>query len=228
MNDIPIIYENEEIFVINKKSGLAVQGGEKIKNSLDNLLEKQTGKKVYLVHRLDKETYGLMIVAKNPVSASKWTKLISSKKVKKEYTALCAGKMKDSSGVIFDSVIQHGKEKSALTYYQVQKEFESEIKNSNDENNENSKKITFSLLKLQIETGRMHQIRIHLAKNGCPIAGDDKHGDFKLNKILKKNFGIKKLMLCSTRLEIPFDKKIMRFEIKDDFIENIEIKCPLC
>ena len=62
MVSIPIIYENEEIFIINKPAGLAVQGGEKIAHSLDNELAKQVGYKVFLVHRLDKETAGLQLV----------------------------------------------------------------------------------------------------------------------------------------------------------------------
>ena len=97
---IPIIYENSEIFIINKKAGMPVQGGEKILHSLDTELAKQTGQKVYLVHRLDKETSGLMIAAKNPAAANKWTKLIGSKEVKKEYIAICIGSLEQKQAVI--------------------------------------------------------------------------------------------------------------------------------
>ena len=85
MNTIPILYDNDEIFVINKPSGLPVQGGQGIKHSLDVDFSEQVGFKVYLVHRLDKDTCGLMIVTKNPIAANKWTKLIASKIAKKEY-----------------------------------------------------------------------------------------------------------------------------------------------
>ena len=86
---IPIIYDNSEIFIINKKAGMSVQGGEKVSHPLDEELSRQTGQKVYLVHRLDKDTSGLMIVAKTPAAANKWTKLIGSKEVEKEYIAIC-------------------------------------------------------------------------------------------------------------------------------------------
>ena len=72
---IPIIYENDEIYIINKPAGLAVQGGQGVTHSLDVEFPKQVGSKVHLVHRLDKDTSGLMIVAKNPAAAGKWTKI---------------------------------------------------------------------------------------------------------------------------------------------------------
>lgn len=208
MNSIPVLYEDDEIYVINKPAGLSVQGGQGVKHSLDNDFALQTGQKVYLVHRLDKDTSGLMIVAKSPFAASKWTKLISSKAVKKEYIAICAGKMKDKKGVITENLIQHGSEKSAVTYFTVEEEknFTTEI--------EGYENISLSFLRLKLETGRMHQIRIHLAKNGCPIAGDDQHGNFKLNKALKKALKIKSLLLASVRLTLPLNGRESVFEIE--------------
>ena len=205
MNDIPIIYQNSEIFIINKKSGLPVQGGEKISHSLDQELAKQVGQKVYLVHRLDKDTSGLMIVAKTPQAAAKWTKLIGSKEVKKEYIAVCAGSLKLKKGQITEDIIQHGQVKRAVTHYQVEKEWQLEL--------EGQEPINMCQLRLQLETGRMHQIRIHLARQGCPIAGDDQHGNFKLNKILRKLAGIKHLQLFSTKLTIPLDGTLRVFEL---------------
>lgn len=194
MNPIEILYENDEIIVINKPSGLAVQGGENISHSLDKDFSNQLGYKIYLVHRLDKDTSGLMVVAKNPVAAGKWTKLISTKAVKKEYIAICLGSLKNKNGVINDELVQHGQKKTAQTRYAVEEEW---IHNSESGN------INFSKIRLFLDTGRMHQIRIHLAKNGCPLAGDDQHGNFKLNKIVKKELKIKKFLLCSVKLSIP-------------------------
>ena len=74
--------------------------------------------------------------------------------------------------------------------------------------------LTISYLRLKLETGRMHQIRIHLAKNGCPIAGDDQHGNFKLNKVLRKALKIKSLLLASVRLTLPLNGKEQVFEIE--------------
>ncbi len=195
---IPIIYENDEIYVINKPAGLAVQGGQGIVHSVDRDFAEQTGSKIFLVHRLDKDTCGLMVVAKTPAAAAKWTKLIGSKAVQKEYIAVCAGRMPSKSGVIREEIVQHGENKSAVTNYVVEKEW-----TVTAETAEGQKEIPMSQLRLKLETGRMHQIRIHLAKNNCPIAGDDQHGNFKLNKLLKKACGIKRLQLCSARLTLP-------------------------
>ena len=200
MNGLTILYEDEEIFVINKNSGLAVQGGANVKHSIDVDFADEIGQKIFLVHRLDKDTAGLMIVAKSPAAAAKWTKLISGKTVKKEYIAICAGTIEPKKGIICEKIVQHGEEKKAVTNYEVEKEIETECGK-------------LSQIRLLLETGRMHQIRIHLAKNSCPIAGDDQHGNFKLNKQLKKTLGIKKLLLASVKLTVPLQSKNQVFEI---------------
>ncbi len=208
MNMIPLVYENDEIFIIDKPAGLAVQGGQGIVHSVDRDFAEQTGQKVFLVHRLDKDTSGLMIVAKNPPAAGKWTKIIGSKIARKEYVALCAGRMPAKSGVIKEDVIQHGESKAAVTHYRVEKEWTVPYENENG-----AGEIPLCLIRLQLETGRMHQIRIHLSKQNCPIAGDDIHGNFKLNKKLKKVLKIKNLMLCSKKLSLPLNNEIKTFEI---------------
>ena len=214
---IPIIYENDELLIINKPAGLAVQGGAGIVHSVDRDFAQQVGYKIYLVHRLDKDTSGLMVVTKNPVAAGKWTKLIGSKVARKEYLALCAGRMPSKSGVIKEDVVQHGDAKSAVTHYQVEKEWTVSY-----ENESGAGEIPLSLIRLQLETGRMHQIRIHLAKNGCPIAGDDQHGNFKMNKLLKKICKIKRLQLAAVKLTIPLEGIEKKFEIPIpfDIVEN--------
>ena len=207
---VPVLYENDEIYVINKPSGLAVQGGQGVTHSLDTDFSEQTGSKIYLVHRLDKDTSGLMIVAKTPAAASKWTKLIGSKIARKEYIAVCAGTLNKKKGVITETVVQHGQDKTAATCYEVEKEWKLPVQNSTEGQ---PSEITMSQIRLKLETGRMHQIRIHLAKQGCPIAGDDQHGNFKINKLLKKQLKIKKLLLCSVKLIVPCDNKERTFEI---------------
>lgn len=201
---IPIIYDNSEIFIINKKAGMSVQGGQNVAHPLDEELARQTGQKVYLVHRLDKDTSGLMIVAKTPAAANKWTKLIGSKEVEKEYIAVCIGTLPQKQGVINEDLVQHGQVKTAVTHYKVLQEKTVEWE---------GQQIILSKVSLVLQTGRMHQIRIHLAKQGCPIAGDDQHGNFKMNKILRKAAGIKQLQLFSVRLTIPLDGKNTAFTL---------------
>ena len=214
---IPIIYENDEIIIINKPAGLAVQGGQGVVHSVDRDFAEQLGYKIYLVHRLDKDTSGLMIVAKTPIAAGKWTKLIGSKIARKEYLALCAGKIPSKSGIIKEDVVQHGESKAAVTHYQVEKEWSLPYENENG-----AGEIPLCLIRLQLETGRMHQIRIHLAKNNCPIAGDDQHGNFKINKLLKKVCKIKRLQLAAVRLTIPLEGKERTFEIPVPFELSVE------
>lgn len=206
MNKLQILFENDEIRVINKPQGLAVQGGKDVKTSVDTELALQTGEKIYPVHRLDKETCGILVTAKNPKAATKWTNLIGSKQVKKQYHALCFGKFEKTSGKFDLSVNEKGIEKKALTYYKV---LSCSEQISFPENPE--EKFCFSLVELTLETGRMHQIRKHLAQNKTPILADDKYGDFKLNKLIKKQFGIKRLMLLAKILMINSteDKKII-------------------
>lgn len=206
MNSIPILYENDEIIVLNKPAGLAVQGGENITHSLDKDFSIQLGYKIYLVHRLDRDTSGLMIVAKNPKAANKWTNLIAEKKVKREYIATCVGTINPKKGTITEELIQHGQKKSAVTNYTVEKEYILECE-------DDGIKIPMTQIRLFLETGRMHQIRIHLSKNNCPIAGDDQHGNFKLNKKLKKNFKIKSLQLFSVKLSLPVENATKTFQI---------------
>jgi len=209
MNSIPIIYENDEILVINKPTGMSVQGGEKIAHPMDEELSKQLGYKIFLVHRLDRDTSGLMVAAKSSAAASKWISLISSKKVKKEYKAICLGSPKGGkSGCITDNIEKGGIEKSAFTEYQLEKEFQKDF------DLDPAVKIKLSLLHLKLGTGRMHQIRIHLAKAGCPIACDDKHGNFKMNKLLRKCCGAKILQLCSFKLSLPLNGKTQVFQIE--------------
>lgn len=209
MKTIPIIYENEEIIVINKPFGLSCQGGVGITNSLDIQLSNEVGYKIFLVHRLDKDTSGLMIVAKDSKSAGKWTNLISSKQVKKEYNAFCVGDINPLKGIIEEDVVQHGETKKAITKYEVLKNWTQKIEIDGVQS-----ELKLFLIKLELETGRMHQIRIHLSKMGCPIIGDDQHGNFKLNKIIKKTMKIKQLLLSSVKITLPIDGKNKQFSIE--------------
>lgn len=222
MKEIPIVYENDDILIVNKRAGLAVQGGEGVKNPLDSLLSEQLGAKVYPVHRLDKETSGLLVVAKTSVAARLWTGLIASGQVKKEYQALCFGLVQGlnpastlgKTGRLTQRVQVAGAGKTAETFYQVAEIFPvAEMVPLADQMEDLGNNSLFSLLNLTLGTGRTHQIRIHLAQAGCPILADDKHGNFKVNKLVKKAVGIKTLQLAATRLTIPLEGRAITFQI---------------
>ncbi len=219
-NKFEILYEDQEIILINKPCGMAVQGGANVAHSVDSELPLQTGYKIHLVHRLDKDTAGILIVAKNPQSASKWIKLIGTNQVTKEYTAVCfglpsAGGKKDGKkirkGVLKDKISVDGRLLDAVTHFEIIKNTDVQLPAS--ENSTEIQKINLSVAHLTLETGRKHQIRIQMAKAGCPLAGDDLHGDFKKNKLVRK-LGIKKLCLCASRLTIPVNGELKAFEIQ--------------
>jgi 23S rRNA pseudouridine955/2504/2580 synthase len=203
MKNIEILYEDDNIMVINKPAGLAVQGGEGVKTSLDAILAELRTPAPLLVHRLDKDASGVLLTAKGRENAAHFSRLLNSPKIKKQYVAICAGIPKNEKGIITDKLLIHGNLKSSQTRYKI-------LKTSvfTEEN------LEYSALELELGTGRMHQIRRHLAMNGNPILGDDKYGDFKLNKKLRKSAALKHLLLHASRLII-----------KDEI--NIDIHAPL-
>jgi 23S rRNA pseudouridine955/2504/2580 synthase len=198
MNPLPALFENQEIIVVNKPSGLAVQGGKGIVHSVDTVLAAQTGGKVYPVHRLDRDTAGVLVVAKTRDAARFWAGLFASHGVVKEYEALCVGTLPQAGGLLSTPAGKKGREKEALTEYRVLALSETEP--------------VFSFLGLRLRTGRTHQIRIHLADALCPVAADDKYGDFTVNRAIRAQFGIKKLQLAAVRLTLPVDGKPLTLE----------------
>lgn len=210
--EIECLYEDDEIWLLVKKAGMSVQGGEGVKNPLDKLLEKKTKRDVFLVHRLDKETSGLIVVAKSKKAAGKWARLISSKKVRKEYTALCKGSFAQKEGTFEERIMQHGVMKKAKSLYKVLSE--KDIVTADNE------KVRVSLVRLNLESGRMHQLRIHLSKSCHPILADDLHGDFALNRKLRK-IGIKRLTLCASKITLPLKNREKTFKYTPPFFALI-------
>ncbi len=185
------LYEDDEIIVVDKPSGLSSQPGEGVKISLVEAFERDFGMKAYPVHRLDRDTAGCLVFAKSSAGARKWTELVASKEVLRTYRAACVGIPGKSSGQIDDPVGVKGDMKSALTRYRL-------IARLDDGGGR-----SLSWLELTLGTGRSHQIRIHLASVGFPILGDDRHGDFALNRIMRKTHGVRRLMLWARSLRLP-------------------------
>lgn len=196
MKDVPIIYEDDELVIVNKPCGLAVQGGAGISVCLIDVLEKQLGAKAYPVHRLDRDTAGLIIVAKSSKAAADLSDLVSGRALEKEYNAVCFGLPSPLSGVLKTDAGKAGREKPAETRYRVA-----------------SSANGCALVSLTLITGRMHQIRMQLASAGTPIIADDKYGDFGKNRLIRSERGVRKLQLVSRSLGVPIQGKIRRFEI---------------
>ncbi len=171
-----IVFEDDDVLIINKPAGLVVHPDNKYKDNtlsdfvVENYPEiKNVGQEARpgIVHRLDKDTSGLIIVAKNQKAYDYLIDVFKNRQIEKKYFALVYGILKEKKGIIVYSLEKKGKvrarlskiSKPAVTRYEVIKEYGEK----------------FSLLDVKIETGRTHQIRVHLTKIGHPIVGDQEY-----------------------------------------------------
>jgi len=176
-NENQIIDNNDDFIVLNKNSGISVQGGTKSKKNLVDIFAKSEifqDTKPYSVHRLDKDTSGVFIMAKKRESAQLLTSLFRLRKVHKTYLAICHGELEKNSGEWNDDLIRYDNNKKiiekAKTLFKVI-----------DKNSE------ASLVELKPITGRKHQLRKQLYAIGQPIFGDIKYRLSNSNKGINKN-----------------------------------------
>jgi len=189
-NEDQIIDNNENFIVLNKSSGISVQGGTKSKKNLVDIFAKSEifqGTKPYSVHRLDKDTSGVFIMAKTRESAQLLTSLFRLRKVHKTYLAICHGELNTDAGEWNDDLIRYDGDKKivekAKTIFKVL-----------DKNSE------ASLVELKPITGRKHQLRKQLYALGQPIFGDIKYKLSNSSRGLNKN-----LMLHSYQIKFIID-----------------------
>ena len=197
-----ILYENGNFLIIDKWSGIASQGGSNIVISIDTII-KNISENYNLVHRLDKETSGLMIIAKNLKYTRLFGKFFKSQKLKKTYLAICDGmpKLKES---YVNLNIKNNSDKviKTQTFYKIL-----------SYNNKTS------LIKFEPQTGKKHQLRI-VAKNlGCPIVGDIKY-NLNSNK-QKENLKLNAFML---EFDIEDDQFKITSSIPKDFTDYLKFK----
>jgi 23S rRNA pseudouridine955/2504/2580 synthase len=197
---IAALYEDEEILVLDKPAGLASQPGEGVRVSVVEAVERDFGFRPFLVHRLDKETAGCLVVARTAAAAAKWSRLIESRELRKTYRAVVSGFPGAAAGRFDEPVRTRGGEKAAATSWRLLGSFGGEGAAGPVPAGPLHR---FSYLELELGTGRTHQIRLHLAAHGLPILGDDRHGDFAINKALRKEAGLKRLLLVAWSLDLP-------------------------
>lgn len=220
-----ISYEDEALLVIDKPAGTAVHGGSGVSFGVIEQLRRQRpdARMLELAHRLDRETSGLLIVAKKRAALTRLHDAFRNGEIEKRYLALVKGR--------WTNILQHVRF-SLLKYLTV--EGERRVSVSPDGKDAHSivrllaRWENFSLVEVELKTGRTHQIRVHLAHLGFPIAGDDKYGDFSLNKDLQK-IGLKRMFLHAAKLKFhhPLDGQPISLEasLPDDlrgFVDSLE------
>lgn len=196
---LDLLFQDSRVVGVNKPAGVSVQGGSGVDESLEDQLQQlaRPGRKIRLVHRLDRDTSGVLIAAKTQPAAAFLSAAFAERAVHKTYFALvCAGSPLPKEGEIAAPLIktpgkidvmklaQPGEAgaQDALTRYRTVQSVDGA-----------------ALLALEPVTGRMHQLRAHLASIGCPIAGDGKYGGlFRV-----ANVSVSRLMLHALRLDAP-------------------------
>jgi 23S rRNA pseudouridine955/2504/2580 synthase len=191
-NEDLIIDNNDDFIVLNKSSGISVQGGTKSKKNLVDIFAKSEifqNTKPFSVHRLDKDTSGVFIMAKHRESAQLLTSLFRLRKVHKTYLAICHGELSNDSGEWNDDLTRYDDDKKiiekAKTLYKVL-----------------DKNSICSLVEMKPITGRKHQLRKQLYAVGNPIYGDQKYKFSNTNKAINKN-----LMLHSYQIKFMIKGK---------------------
>jgi len=200
---LKILYEDDNIIAVDKPEGISsIKENNKSAETVHSILQKEFDEKLFIVHRLDKDVSGVMLFAKNSSTHKFLNKQFENHLIEKKYIALVHGIISENTGLINKKIRQFGsgrmgvdeiKGKESRTKFDVLERFNS-----------------FTLLKLIPETGRRHQLRVHLYSIGHPIVGDLHYGE----KSLQKNFS--RLMLHAEEIE---------FFIEDE--KKMKIKSPL-
>jgi 23S rRNA pseudouridine955/2504/2580 synthase len=212
-----VIYEDEALLAINKPSGYAVHGGSGLNFGVIELIRhiRPRAKFLELVHRIDRETSGILLIAKKRSALVNMHNMMRQNRIEKKYTMMVEGAWTEPKKTV---------ELMLKKTYTQAGERRVNVTNDDDNQNQMSKTIfylkksfgTYSLLEAKLVTGRTHQLRVQLAHLGFPILGDDKYGDFSLNKTLQKK-GLKRMFLHAFSMK-------MKHPLTD---EPLELKAPL-
>jgi 23S rRNA pseudouridine955/2504/2580 synthase len=205
-----VIEDNENFIVINKPTGIPVQSGTKsFKNIIDILKNTKyfENSKPFIVHRLDKETSGVLIIAKNRKYAQLFTSLFRIRKIHKTYLAIVYGKVDKSIKVMKDDLIYYENNKKI-----IQKAVSNlRVIKSNE---------GFSYLELNPITGRKHQLRKQLLKIGCPIIGDDKYFLNDRKRIKSNNLMLHAYKIKFMINNIQYNFKARYNNLFEDFLKK--------
>ena len=193
-----VIYEDEAMLALNKPAGMAVHGGSGISRGvIEQLrLERPQARFLELAHRLDRETSGVLLVGKKRSALTRLHDMMRENQMRKRYLMLVQGCWKDQKRRVVLPLVKHemenGEKRVSVQTGGQHSETVFYLKENLGE---------FSLLEAELVTGRTHQLRVQLAHLGFPILGDDKYGDFSLNKRLQKS-GLKRMFLHSAQTSL--------------------------
>lgn len=219
-----IILEDDDLILINKPSGLAVHGGTGQKYGLIESFRQLRPDMLFveLVHRLDKETSGIVMLAKSRRVLLELHEMLKDKKINKYYQTLALGKWQGG--------VQHIKNN-----LQRQQGRQQKVKVVEDsENSKHSESIFYpihcykheskfySLLEVELLTGRMHQIRTQLADRGAPVMGDSQYGNFAENREAKKSVGLKRLFLHAFHLHFTLASSGKKYDCKIPLADDLD------
>jgi 23S rRNA pseudouridine955/2504/2580 synthase len=229
LKDFPILLEDDHVLAIAKPAGVAVHGGSGISFGVIEQLRmaRPQAKFLELVHRLDRETSGILLVAKKRSALTNLQNQFRERETGKTYLALVVGAWPANKKVLDKPLHKY------LLPTKDGSEGERRVKVTTKDDPEGMKSVTlvkvrqafsnFTLLEVTIKTGRTHQIRVHLASEGHPIVGDDKYGDFELNKALQKpsrtqataqSATLKRMFLHAWRLQLTHPATEERVELQ--------------
>jgi tRNA pseudouridine65 synthase len=209
--NLDIIFEDQFIICVNKPNNMVVHHAYHSRNVADEmallqLIQAEKGIKVYPIHRLDRKTSGIILLAKETIHVSKFQELFTNNEIEKTYYGVVRGFSPESK--IIDSPVK-GRDasihKDALTYLKTLEQIVLEIPVKPYDSSR------YSLVELKPKTGRMHQLRVHTNKISHPLIGDIKYGDKNHDLMFEENFGWKNMFLHAGHLKFkhPFSEEVL-------------------
>lgn len=229
--EFTIIYEDDALLVIDKPAGTAVHGGSGVSFGVIEQIRRARPEARYLelVHRLDKDTSGLLMIAKKRSALVKLHEAIRNDHPKKIYLALGVGKLPNDSfhvklplfkytGAQGEKMVRVSEDgQSAHTIFRVLNRFSDDLLHQVGLSQ-------LTLVQATLKTGRTHQIRVHLQSQQCPIAGDERYGDYQANKRLQK-LGLKRMFLHAAELHLDHpltgEKLILKAPLPQDLAQFV-------
>lgn len=228
LSELNILHEDDFIVILDKPSGMAAHTGSGITGgTVVDVVRAYLGDKAERngfsaspAHRLDRETSGIIIVAKRRPAMVHFTEVFTEHRAKKKYLVLVKGKLANRTGLIDLPLQEHqqtaeSRERRGVNMQEARTRYTVVSQTSHA-----------AFVQCTIETGRTHQIRRHFAAIGHPVAGDAKHGDFAFNRDIKAKWGLKRLFLHAARLEFPHPengkKMVIESPLPPDLVEVLE------